>query len=98
MEDEGKELIKAGADAALRPFADLVTNLFGPSTTHIGLMWGDEWAYRRNTRREKLDEKYAKRVDHAGFKPRLVPDCIAVPLLEAALLSEEETLQDLWAT
>jgi hypothetical protein len=97
VDETEKELLKAGADAMFRPVADIATNLFGPSSRQIGLMWGDEWEHRRNARREKLDEKYAKRVRAAGFEPRLVPDYIAVPLLEASLLSEDEALQDLWA-
>jgi hypothetical protein len=45
----------------------------------------------------KLRKKVEKVVDEAGFNPCTVRDSVAVPLLQAALLEDEETLQDKWA-
>src|SRR4051812_33069385 len=96
MDDDQKELLKISAEAAMKPFSELALNLFGPVTTELGKSWG-EWAKRRSARAGMLDGFYRARVRDAGINPELVPDYIAIPLLEAAMLTDDEILQDTWA-
>lgn len=97
MTDEGKELIKAGADAALRPFANLIEKLFGGSVEEIGGMWTDRLKIRRFERQVKLFERVQEIIADAGLEPRQIKDSISIPLLTAATLEDDETLQQKWA-
>lgn len=97
MNDDEKELLKVGAETAMKPFADLINKLFGGPVEQIGGMWTDGLVARRQIRQLKLLKKVKGAVDKAEFDPRAVRDSVAVPLLQAALLEDEETLQDMWA-
>ena len=81
MDEEQKELIKAGADAAMKPFANLIEKLFGGSVEEIGGIWQDSLKVRRFQRQLKLFEIVEKLIADAGFEPRHVPDAISIPLL-----------------
>jgi hypothetical protein len=97
MDEEQKELIKAGADAAMKPFANLIEKLFGGSVEEIGGMWQDSLKVRRLQRQLKLFAKVQKLIADAGFEPRHVPDTISIPLLLATSLEDDERLQEKWA-
>jgi hypothetical protein len=97
MTDDEKELVKAGADAAMRPFANLVEKLFGGPVKEIGGMWTDRLRVRRFERQLKLYEKVQKMIAVAGFEPHHIPDSVSIPLLSAATLAEDEGLQERWA-
>jgi hypothetical protein len=97
MNDDAKEVLKVGAEAALKPFADLITKLFGGPAEQIGGMWTDGLAARRQIRGIKLMQKVRRAIDEAGFEPKTIPDKIWVPLLQEAVLEDDDELQTLWA-
>lgn len=97
MSDDEKELIKAGAEAAMKPIASLIEKLFGGPAEQIGGMWTESLAARRQIRGIKLMQKVQRVLDEAGFAPKAIPDKIWIPLLQDALLEDDDELQQLWA-
>lgn len=97
MNDDEKELLKVGAETAMKPFADLINRLFGGPVEEIGGMWTDGLVARRQIRQIKLMQKVQRAIEEAGFEPSMVRDKVGVNLLQAALLEDDETMQDTWA-
>lgn len=97
MNDDEKELLKVGAETAMKPFADLISRLFGGAVEQYGGMWTDGLVARRKIRQIKLMGKLKHAIDAAGFEPGAIRDNIWVPAIQAALLEDDETLQDAWA-
>ena len=98
MTGEEQALIKSGTEAAIKPFANLIERLFGGAVDQIGGMWEDRLMVRRQIRKLKLLKKLKARIDEAGFDPHSIPDSIWIPSLQEALLQDDETLQDKWAS
>jgi hypothetical protein len=97
MTDEERELLKVGADAAFKPFADLAERLFGGSVEQIGGAWEDRLKVRRQIRRIKLMKKLQEAIEDAGFAPNSIQDAIWIPALQEASLQDDDTLQTMWA-
>lgn len=97
MENDQKEMLKIGAEAAMRPFADLIDKLFGGPVEQIGGMWTDRLAVRRHIRRISLFGKLQAAIDKARFDPRQIPDNVWIPAIQEASLQDDETLQEKWA-
>jgi hypothetical protein len=67
MADEDK-LIKAGVEAALKPFADLLEKLAGPAAEEIGFTLQDHFRasrLRRQVRLLKRTEEFLKKAELA---------------------------------
>ena len=47
MDEDQKELLKVGAEAAMKPFEGLIEKLFGGPVEQIGGMWTDALIARR---------------------------------------------------
>jgi hypothetical protein len=97
VQDEERELIKAGAQAAFAPFANLIDKLFGGSAEEIGGMWQDRLAIRRRIRQLSLLKKLKAAIEEAGFEPRQIADNIWIPAIEAVSVEHDESIQDMWA-
>jgi hypothetical protein len=97
MEEDQKEIIKVGAEALVKPVADLINKLFGGAAEQMGGMWTDELAARRKVRQIALYLKVKKAIGGAGFEPQQIPDRIWLPILREASLEDDETLQTKWA-
>ena len=97
MTEEEKELIKSGADAAMKPFANLLEKLFGGPVEEIGGMWTDALKIRRFKRQVRLMQRVQQIISEAGFEPKRLPDRLSIPLLNAATLEDDATLQEKWA-
>jgi Abortive infection alpha len=97
MDDDQKEILKVGAEAALKPFTSLIEKLFGGAVEQIGGAWEDRLAVRRQIRRIHLFKKLQTAVDDAGFEPQQIPDNIWIPALLEASLQDDETIQGKWA-
>jgi len=97
MTDDEQQLVKASAEAALKPFADLCQKLFGGAAEEIGGIWQDSLKVRRFGRQIKLLRRVQELLQHAGIDPQRVKDTISIPLLNAATLEDDECLQDKWA-
>jgi hypothetical protein len=97
MNEDESEVLKAGAEAAVRPFANLIDKLFGGSAEQIGGIWEDRIAVERQIRRFRLFKKLHAAIDYAGFEPRRIPDNVWVPALREAVLEDDESLREKWA-
>src|SRR5579862_7900121 len=97
MDDDQKEILKIGAEAAIRPFAGMIEKLFGGAVEQIGGTWRDQLAFRRQIRQIKLFKKLQAAINEAGFEPQQIPDNIWIPALQEASLQDDETIQEKWA-
>ena len=97
MDADQREIVKAGAETLFKPFADLIDKLFGGAAEQIGGMLTDSLTARRRIRQIALLGKLRVAINEAGFEPQRIPDSIWVPVLEAASLQDDETLQERWA-
>jgi hypothetical protein len=97
MDDDQKELIKAGAEAVFKPFSNLIERLFGGAADEVGLMLKNEVMVRRIGRERILLEKVQRMLDDAEIEPNLVPDKIWIPLLQAAATEDDDALQEQFA-
>jgi hypothetical protein len=88
-EDE-QQFVKAGAEAAMKPFASLIERLFGGSVDEIGGMWQDSLKARRQIRAARLFAKVQAQIEAASFESQAVPDYIWIPLLNAATMQDDE--------
>jgi len=91
-------MMKVGAEAALKPFSNLIEKLFGGPAEELGGMWQDAVKVRRFERQLKLFTKVQRLLDEAGIEPQRVSDKISIPLLNNASLEDDESLQDKWAS
>lgn len=98
MTDNEKELMKVGAETALKPFANLIERLFGGAVDQIGGGWEDRLKVRRQIRQLGLLKRLQGHIDELGFEPQPIPDKIWLPAVQAALLEDDEGLQEKWAT
>lgn len=96
MGDEA--LVKAGVEATLKPFANLIERLFGGTVDEIGGMWQDSLKVRRQLRQVKLMEKLQKALSGVEFEPQPIPDKIWMPILQAASMEDDDELQNIWAS
>lgn len=97
MDDDSKEMVKAGAEAAMRPFANLIEKLFGGAVEQIGGALEDSLRVRRHLRRIELFKMLEAKFHKAGVDPKRIPDPIWLPSLQEASLQDDEALQDTWA-
>jgi hypothetical protein len=92
-----KDILKIGADAAVKPIGALLEKLFGGAVEEIGGMWQDTLKARRHLRRMKLYEKLRRKLEDASIDPKEVPEKIWVPVLQAVSLEDDEGMQERWA-
>jgi hypothetical protein len=74
LTDDEKEIAKIGAEAALKPFANLIERLFGGPVDEIGGMWQESLRVRRLARRVRLYEKLTRRIAVLGIDPQEIPE------------------------
>jgi hypothetical protein len=96
MADEDK-LVKAGVEAALKPFADLLEKLAGPAAEEIGLTIQDHFRAFRTKRQIRLFERTKEMLEEAGVDAQKVPLKLLKPLIESGSLEDNDSLQDRWA-
>ena len=97
MDDDQRQLLKVGAETAMKPFANLIEKLFGGAAEQIGGMLEDALSVRRQSRRVKLLTKLKVVIEKAEFDPRCIPDKLWLPVMQQASLEDDETIQDMWA-
>ena len=96
---------KGAVAGAIGPFSEtaakLLDKLFGGICEEMGGFFGDKAKDFRVERRQKRADKVLQKaktvMDEASFEPQAVPDFILYPLLNAASLQDDETLQGKWA-
>lgn len=89
------EIVKAGFDAALRPFSDLIMKIAGPAADEIGLTLQDHVKVFRLKRQLRLLERVKDMVGEE--EPQRVPLRIVEEVVQAASVEESDDLQDCWA-
>jgi len=94
--NEASDIVKgAGAVAKfLQPLSDLV----GPAFAEIGEMFGDTTRHWRANNAARLLEKTQAKLTIVGGPIKPVAPRNLIPLLEAASLEDDDTLQELWAS
>jgi hypothetical protein len=97
MPEDESELVKAGIEVAVKPFADLLDKLAGPLATEIGQTFGDAARFYRFKRALKLLQKVEKLARESGFEPRPVSPKLLLPILDHASLEDDEAIHDRWA-
>jgi hypothetical protein len=93
MTDAG-EIIKSGAGEKI---ADLVNKLAGPLAEEVGMMLGDKVKVYRVKNWIKTAEKTERLLRVAKLPANAVPPRLFLPIMEAASIEDNETLQDMWA-
>jgi hypothetical protein len=96
MADEDK-LVKAGVEAALKPFADLLEKLAGPAAAEIGFTLKDHVRVFRFKRQLRLFERVKEMLAKSKMEPGRVPLKLLLPVVENASVEENNDLQDRWA-
>jgi hypothetical protein len=96
MADEDK-LVKAGIEAALKPFADLLDKLAGPAAEEIGLTLKDHVRMFRFKRQIRLFGRVKDMLAESNIEPGRVPFKLLLPMVENASIEENDDLQDRWA-
>lgn len=96
MADEDK-LVKAGVEAAMKPFADLLDKLAGPAAEEIGLALKDHVRVFRFKRQLRLFERVKEMLAESRMDPGRVPFKLLLPMVENASIEENDCLQDRWA-
>ena len=91
---DASEIIKSGAFGNL---ADIIHKLFAPMAEEYGLLLGDNAKVYRLKNLVSVLTKTQKILSDANLPPNAVPPRLALPILEASSLEDDETLQSLWA-
>jgi Abortive infection alpha len=94
---EAYDLAKAGFDAAMAPFAELLQKIGGPAAEEIGLTLQDHVRVFRLKRQIRLLQKTKAILDRAGIEPGRVPLKLLGTIVDNATLEEDDSLQDMWA-
>lgn len=89
------EIVKAGFDAALKPFIDLIMKIAGPAADEIGLTLQDHVRVFRLKRQLRLLDRVKEML--ADREPQRVPLKIIQEVVENASVEESDDLQDRWA-
>lgn len=96
MADEDK-IVKAGIEAALEPFADLIDKLAGPAAKEIGLTLKDHVRVFRLKRQIRLFRRVKEMLSESGMEAVRIPFKLLLPMVENASIEEDNELQDRWA-
>lgn len=96
-----KEVAKATnkvAELALR-FGAFWADIFGPAAKDLGDIAHGHTSYWKLCNAIKIEEKVRKKCEEYGLDASRVPLAprIGLPMLEAAVNEDDETLQDMWA-
>lgn len=97
MTPDEVEILKAGAEAAVKPFSNLLERLAGPAVDELGLTLRDSIRVFRFRRQVRLFQRLQETLDEAGVVPEPVPIKILAPAVAYAALEDDDDLQDRWA-
>lgn len=91
MDEESKELMKIGVDAAMSPVTDILRDFLG--------LFGADWLHRQRLKnKERLEQLTDETLKRRGVTERTVPpEAITVPLLSASIQEGREELLNEWA-
>jgi hypothetical protein len=93
MTDEG-DIVTSGAGEKI---GDLVNKLAGPLAEEVGMMLGDKIRVYRVKNWIKTCQKTEHVLRDAGLPANAVPPRLFLPIMEAASVEDNETIQDMRA-
>lgn len=96
-EDNVAVVIKTGMEQLFAPLHDLLDKLLGPAATEVGLSLGDSAKMWRMKRQIRLLQELKAMIDVSGFEARPVPPRVFFPILEAASVEDDDTMQSRWS-
>src|SRR5260370_5123853 len=97
MDENEKELLKMGVDAAVAPVKDVINRLFGPFADQLGGLIADPIRVLRYQRSLKLLKKVERLSAAMRIELKAVPLKTILPVLEYASVEEDENLHNRWA-
>ena len=97
MTEEELRLMNLGADAAMRPYAQLMDTLFGGSVEEVSELWRYSWKIRRFGTQVKLMQRIQQMILDSGLQPARMAGELAIPLLSSANLENDDSMQRRWA-
>jgi Abortive infection alpha len=89
--------MKAAMEVLFEPVKDLVQKLAGPAAEELGLTLGEHVRQFRIKRELRLWTRTKEMLEEAGISPKQVPLKLLYPLIQNAVLEEDDSLQDKWA-
>jgi hypothetical protein len=94
--NDGMEAAKHGSKA-LENLTDIINKLAGPLASELGMMMGDKARVYRVQNWIKVQERIGEMLREANAEPHAIPPRQFLPMVEAASLEDDATLQELWA-
>jgi hypothetical protein len=91
---DASDIVKSGA---LDKLADIIHKLAGPMAEEIGMMMADKIKVYRVKNWVSVVRKTEQILAEAHIPANAVPPRLFLPILEAASIENDETLQGLWA-
>src|SRR5258708_32946363 len=88
---------KESAQALEKEARGFIGTILGEPAKALGGLLGDKVNKRRHGNLIKIVVQAKRKLAEAGVSPKEVPLKIIHPLLEAASLEEDETMQAMWA-
>src|SRR5258708_6997962 len=82
---------------AVKPLVDNLAKLTGPMSEELGLYFGDKVRAFRQRNITTIVDASIKRLEKAGKPADPVPPRLLLPILDAASLEANPTLQDMWS-
>src|SRR5580704_8473022 len=100
MSDETDALatgLKTTLEVLFEPVKDLVQKLAGPAAEGLGLTLGDRVQLFRFKQQLHILTRTKEMLEGAGIPAKHVPLKLLCPLIQSAVLEEDESLQNKWA-
>jgi len=94
--DNAVEAAKSGSQA-LEHVTDIFNKLAGPLAAEVGMMLGDKARVYRMRNWLRCEQRISGMLGEAELEPHEIPPRQFLPMLEAASLEDDATLQELWA-
>jgi hypothetical protein len=91
------DIAKAGAEALMRPFSDLIDKLAGSAAEELGLTLRDHVQVFRLKRQLRLWQRTQEMLKAAGLQPKQVPFKSLAAIVQNASMEDDDYLQDQWA-
>jgi hypothetical protein len=86
------------AKKSLDTIMDFVRRIGGPAADEFGIFLGNNFRAWRLTNAYKIFEKTKRKLAEAGLPPNALPPRLFLPLMDAASVEDDESLQEMWAS
>jgi hypothetical protein len=94
--DNAVEAVKSGSQA-FEHITDIFNKLAGPLASEVGMMLGDKARAYRMRNWLRCERRICEMLGEAELEPHEIPPRQFLPMVEAASLEDDATLQELWA-